>query len=97
MAKILKLFNGGGACCRKSGDQRWLVGQSNRYIHAYVAAYSQEDCRRVIAEYSGAAPSVGEIRDYWSKGTWGDSMKGVVPERGLWIRFGDHGLPVRVY
>jgi hypothetical protein len=94
--KPLKLWNGSGRSARKTGDPLWADLRSNSRVHAYVAAHNRADAIRVIEEYCGRAPSVTEIRDYWHEGAWGNPMKGVVPERGLWIDFNDNGQPVRV-
>lgn len=92
-AKPLILWNGRGYRCRKTGDPLWKDRRD--YPHAFVAATSRADARRVIQEYCGSLPSDVELRDYWTKGAWGDSMKGIPPERGLWLQFGNEP-PVRV-
>jgi len=95
VAKLLKLWNGNAFCCRKQDDALWATVKFNGAPHAYVAAYSRADARRVIGEYCGRLPSDSEISAYWFEGTWGRMMEGVVPERGLWIGF-DPKVPVRV-
>lgn len=95
MAKTLKIWNGRGYCCHKSSDPLWSGIPPSAYSHAYVAAYSRADARRVIAEYTGREPHDAEIRDYWSEGAWGNDMKGITPERGLWVAIG-RASPVRV-
>ena len=80
--KELKLFNGG----RGRGD------------HFYIAAYSVQDAARLMAaanliirgkDYEIVALDIGrnvrEINKYFS-GCWGNSMKDVVPERGVWYQ-----------
>lgn len=85
----LSLWNGRAYSCRSPGDPRWDgVGGKGRQ-HAYVAAHSMADARRVIEEYCGRLPSDSELRVYWSEG-WGEVMDGVEPERGLWLDLG-HG------
>ena len=87
MAKELKLWNGRGYCCKKLDDPSWDSLGREGPPHAYVAAYSRADARRVIAEYCGKMPSDFELSVYWNEGTWGNYMNDVVPERGLWLAF----------
>lgn len=91
--KSLKIWNGGGCCCRKYDDPRWT---NLRDVHAYVCAHSRADARRVIQEYCGNLPSDSEIEIYWSAGCWGNSMNGITPKRGLWLEFGRNTRPVKV-
>jgi hypothetical protein len=93
--KALKLWNGGGACCKKTGDPMWDLVPLNGAPTAFVAAYSRADARRVIAEYCGNLPADSELSVYWNEGTWGAAMEGVEPERGLWLGF-DRKKPLRV-
>lgn len=86
MPKVLKFWNGAGSVCRKSSDPLWHHLRFNQSPHAYVAAYSRADARRVIEEYCGRLPSDNELREYWSE-CWGNAMNGIVPERGLWLQF----------
>ena len=95
MAKQIKVWNGRAYCCKNWSDPRWFKNHFGADC-AFVAAYSREDARRVIEEYCGKKPSVAELRDYWSP-CWGNPMKGVEPERGLWIQFEHTQKPVRVY
>ncbi len=78
--KTLKLFNGRG----------WGSGQ-----HAYVAAYSQADARRVCEEL-GYQLTASELKVYWSHGCWGTRMDGITPERGLWLQENWHEVPKRI-
>ena len=96
MTRELKIWNGRGICCRTDSDPRWKDVPWNRCGHAYVAAYSREDARRVIEEYTGEKPSVSELRDYWAEGCWGRAMDGIEVERGLWISFDERSTPERV-
>lgn len=93
--KTLKLWNGRGYCCDKR-DARWNALPHNRAPHAYVAAYSRADARRVIEEYCGRLPADSELRDYWSEGCWGNSMRDIPPERGLWLQWHHTETPERV-
>lgn len=99
MARALKLFNGRAHVCWNTKDPIWDGVNRNGSMHAYVAAYSRADARRVIQEYCGHLPSDSELRDYWHEGAWGNSMDGVTPERGLWLKLEkDYSAkPVKVY
>lgn len=101
MPKPLKIWNGLAThvMCAKHGDPQWIAARAaNRsyQIHAYVCANSRADALRLIAEYAdlprGAAHA---IQKYWHMGSWGNSMNGITPERGLWLQFGSR-TPVRV-
>ena len=89
MARTLKLFNGRAYCAMKSAPE-WEGVRGNAEQHAYIAAYSREDARRVVEEYCGRKPSVSELRDYFSP-CWGNAMEGIAPERGLWLFLDGNG------
>ena len=86
MSRPLHLFNG-----------RWMEGRHG-CGHAYVAAYSRADAARVITEALGYEPRgiLNELKVYWSQGTWGDHMKGITPERGIWVQRDRQAKPMRV-
>lgn len=97
MARALKIWNGNGmSSCRKRDDPMWRDVPGNAYVHAFVAAFSRADARRVIEEYCGRLPTDSELRDWWSEGAWGTAMAGVEPERGLWLQVDQNKPPVRV-
>lgn len=93
VGRRLQMWNGRGNTLRNSDDSIWAGVRLNAYSCAYVAAYSRADARRVIAEYLGRDIGDAEIRDYWHP-CWGNDMRDVVPERGLWLDVGKG--PVRV-
>jgi len=66
----------------KTWNGRWY--ENNQFCHANVCAFSRADARRVIATYKGTYISDRELRDYWAP-CWGNSMIGIMPERGLWL------------
>ncbi|HEX5704894.1 MAG TPA: hypothetical protein VFX97_16975 [Pyrinomonadaceae bacterium] len=76
MSRELKLFNG-----------RLLDFQ-----HGYIAAYSRADAVRLYDEFIGGRGTLPEIRDYWNKGSWGNSMIGVTPRRGMFAQTKDGAL-----
>ena len=91
--KKLEIWNGRGYSCRNHDDPRWKAGE---YYHVYVGAYSRADARRVIEKYCGYLPPDAEIKDYFSKGCWGNTMDGVERERGLWVEFNTGTQPIKV-
>lgn len=94
MPRELKVWNGRGWCCHNPKDPRWKDVRPDT-VSAFICAFSRADARRVIAEYTGILPGDAELRDYFSE-VWGNPMKGVRHERGLWLQFGRHTAPVRV-
>lgn len=89
MAKKLKVWNGRFSMRPKHGKDADLFA-TYKEVHGNVCAYSRADAARVIEEYLGYMPNGmgGELKNYWSD-CWGNSMKDVEHERGLWIEF-DH-------
>ena len=97
MSKTLKLWNGRGCSVRKHDDPIWKQVPSNGSVRIYAAAYSRADLRRLIAEYCGMTPSDNELKTYWSE-CWGIDMEGVVPERGLWFKYGyGEEKPIQIF
>jgi hypothetical protein len=71
MAKQLKLWNGRSH------------GHKYKRHHVYVAAYSMKQAAQLvsIACYGEERPnlvSTSEIAVYYSKGSWGDKMNGII-------------------
>lgn len=72
MAKELKIWNGRGH------------GRKYGRGHIYVAAYSQKQAAELVSkacygeEFSDNV-SVNEIRNYYSAGSWGNTMNGITP------------------
>lgn len=85
--KQLILFNGRGHG-RKYG----------RDYHFYIAAYSYADAGRLLSQATGIETNwYRELKDYYSKNCWGNPMKGIIPERGLWVckeAFGEKPIKV---
>jgi hypothetical protein len=66
--------------------------------HVYVAAYTRADAGRLLSQAAGCTlPAIDrEIRDYFNE-CWGNTMEGITPERGVWVRSGSRpSKPVRV-
>ncbi len=80
MLKQLKIWNGRGARIK-----------NKEYHTLYICAYSRSDAARLIIEAQGDVFDKSqfgwwtrEIRDYFTEGCWGNTMNGIVPERGVW-------------
>ena len=97
MSRQLKLWNGRGGLLRKHDHCAWNGKRSNQDGHAYICAYSRADAVRLIEQWLGYKPrgADAELRDYFSEGRWGENMKHVTPERGLWIQHYPDG-PIRL-
>jgi hypothetical protein len=98
MAKELKIWNG-RSCIWEAKLPEELRG--HRSYHMYIAAYSVADASRLINEFNGYERNYAqEIKIYFSKGCWGNSMEGITPERGIWISHDDMDIakqtPVRI-
>ncbi len=59
-----------------------------------IAAYSIADAKRLCVELGLKEPSHAEIRDYFGE-CWGNDMRDITPERGVWI-VGRGDTPERV-
>jgi hypothetical protein len=67
--------------------------------HYYVAAYSVKEASELIGKASGYSRPVGEseIRIYYAKGCWGDSMKGITPtEPCVYVSITYNDKPIRI-
>lgn len=85
MAKKLKIWNGGALVIKGH--------KAKRIQHIYICAYSQADASDIINEYNGTTNininHKPEISKYFNAGTWGNRMKGITPERGMWFEIGE--------
>ena len=80
--KTLKLYN----------------GRFDRRDHIFIAAYSNADAARILVQayakvngYGARSNMINEINVYFNKGSWGNSMEGITPERGAWVQDGKFG------
>lgn len=83
MDKPLRLWNG-----------RWIFNNDHgRGAHVYIAAHSRADAGRLIVQAAGYQPTGvdREIAVYYSE-CWGNTMKDITPERGLWVENEDRKL-----
>ena len=71
----LKLFNG-------RGGKGW---RQTPYESLYIAAKSRADAARLLSEVFGRTVEFWqkEVKIYWSE-CWGNPMKEITPERGIW-------------
>lgn len=97
MSKPLKLWNG-----RAGILHNWR--RPEPFDHVYVAAHSRADAARLLREaatkVSGGSFNEGqiarEIATYFSAGCWGNAMKDITPERGVWVSKGYDEKPWRI-
>jgi len=89
MAKELKIWNG-------RGHGKFSKG------HMYVAAYSQKQAAELISiacfgEKHPDRVSINEIKNYYHKGAWGNSMDGIVATEPCVYASENHfGTPVKI-
>jgi hypothetical protein len=64
--------------------------------HFNVAANTQKEALDLIAKASGSFVSANEVSKYYSP-MWGNSMKGVVPDKpGVWVEYRMSGKVERI-
>jgi hypothetical protein len=73
----------------------------NTRQYIYIAAKNKTDAARLMLQANEGRGTVGamlyEINNYFSVGCWGNSMKDITPERGVWIAEDNYGsIPERV-
>lgn len=63
---------------------RWINGKD----HAYIGAYSISDACRMCSQITHMTENQWrrEIDIYFSKGAWGNHMKDIPIERGIWVQ-----------
>ncbi|MEG0870428.1 MAG: hypothetical protein RSD49_01645 [Hafnia sp.] len=98
MARVQRFWKGRTTHVFNENDPKWS-GLSPNMGMAFICAHSQADANRLITEYTGKPVPANETKAYFDEGPWGLAMKGVTPERGIWIAFGPTGnrsAPVKV-
>jgi hypothetical protein len=70
MPRKLRIWNG-------RGDYRKFPG------HFYVCATTKKRAVELVTQAGRAFFSMRELNEYWSE-LWGNPMKGVTPEEGVW-------------
>jgi len=74
----VKVFNG-------RGQHYWDGKQWEAVEHVYIGAKSKADAVRVMREHGFKQFMISELNTYFSP-CWGNSMEGVTPARGVWVR-----------
>jgi len=59
--------------------------------HIYVCAHSQAHAARIMSEHLdyNESNALSELKVYFNKGAWGNSMKGITEEVGVWVKITD--------
>jgi hypothetical protein len=92
----IKMFNGGGVDRRNPKTRAWEpVG------HYYIGAFSKAEAVALMRLAGFEYYSLHELNEYASKGCWGNQMRGVLLQRGVWIvppgrEWDNNFTPVRV-
>lgn len=96
--KKLKIWNGCGSCIQGFIKTKYNI--SGRVdFHLYVAAYSKADCIALFDELTDGKHMLNNsvINKYWSADCWGNIMKDIPIERGIWFTEGlCKGNPIRL-
>jgi len=97
--KKLKLYNGRGWGNRIYDENRNFVPDPTGIKfcdHTCVCAFSRSHAVRLINQAVGYnVSSSSELKNYWSE-CWGDQMKGIEPEIGVWTVQGYNDKPKRI-
>jgi len=84
--KQLKIWNGkgwGGRRYDKDGNYTPDPTGKEYCDHAYVCANSRAHAVRLLQQAGHRFASDSELKNYWSA-CWGDPMKDIKPEIGVW-------------
>lgn len=92
MPKKIQIFNGRGQYRRYAHIEK---GQPSKCEHVYIGAESKVDAVRVMQE-AGFHFTLSELNVYFCKDCWGDNMKGIEPQRGVWVTWKQLGPVERV-
>jgi hypothetical protein len=68
-----------------AGLKRWNGRGWDNVEHVFVAAYSAAEAVRLLKAAGHSHMTTYELKVYFWK-TWGEPMKGIRPERGVWIQ-----------
>ena len=71
--------------------------KSRDYVSVYVGAYSMKHAAELLTENGFGWHTASTIKNWFSP-TWGNPMKGIEPEVGIWITAGSGppGIPQRI-
>lgn len=95
----LKLWNGNAQTMAPYAEVKKRNIPHNGHVHVYACAGSRAEVLRMLQAWTGDV-GLGRdsyVRDYWNAGAWGNTMDGIVPERGLWVQYGHGSQPERVW
>jgi hypothetical protein len=98
MSRVQRFWKGRTAHVFNENDPNW-AGLTPDMGMAFICAHSRQDANRLIEAYTGKTVPPNETKVFFDEGTWGLPMKGVTPERGIWITFGPNGsrgAPIKV-
>jgi hypothetical protein len=69
----------------------------NHSWHIYIGAYSKADAARILGTaLQDTRSQIAEINVYFSKGCWGNSMEGILVQRGAWMTKDYNDKPIRI-
>lgn len=76
-----------------------MNGRWSPYGYLYVCARSKADASRMLSKVLGGSTAswLYEMRDYWNMGSWGNTMVGIEPRRGVWGTKKDHAPLEKFY
>jgi len=98
--KPLKIFNGRGWGGRRYDKDRNHIPDptGKEYCdHFYVCAKSRTHAIEIVNQAAGRiVASQHEAKVYWHAGCWGDTMKGIAQEIGVWTTQRDSDKPKRI-
>lgn len=67
------------------------------YVHVYIGAYNMKHAAELLTDNGFGWHTAGTIKNWFSP-VWGNSMKGIEPEVGIWTTpgSGPEGTPKRI-
>jgi len=102
MAKQLKLFNVRGWGRQEySGPNKGLYVYPRAASHIYICANSRAHAARIMIDHLPPGGNFGhaagsashELKVYGVEGCWGNRMKNIEPEVGIWVALGRESHP----
>lgn len=99
--KKLKIWNGRGwGTTRYDTNGQRMFDPTGRIWcdHIYVCAHSIAEAVKIVNEAAGyTAVSPHEVNVYWNKNCWGNPMRDITPEVGVWTQQHHCDKPKRVW
>jgi hypothetical protein len=78
--KTIKLFNG------RWHDRFDPILRKSIDSHAYVGAFSKKQAVELCIQAGHKLMTMNELNVYWSHNCWGNSMNGIEPQVGVWVK-----------